>query len=95
MDGDASLALQTILTGQQSMQADLSALRSDVSKALTHLEVIDTRNKNADDLHRDFEARLRALESAKARIFGAAAVLGTLAGGASGWLALVVGRGHG
>ena len=40
----------------------------------------------------DHEQRLRALEAAKAKIWGAAAVLGAICGGGAGWIALAVAR---
>lgn len=63
MDAGLTLALQTVLNQQAAIATDVSAMRGDVSKALTRLEVIDQRNKSADDFHRDVEARLRVLES--------------------------------
>lgn len=38
----------------------------------------------------DHEQRIRLLESAQAKIWGAAAVLGALAGGGAAWIALAV-----
>jgi hypothetical protein len=38
----------------------------------------------------DHEQRIRLLETAKARIWGAAIVLGALAGGGAGWIALAI-----
>lgn len=84
-EGD-NLALQTILAGQQTIQADVSALRSDVSRALTHLEVIDARNKTADEVHRDFEARLRLLERFRFTVAGLSVVGGMVAGAVGYWL---------
>lgn len=86
MDSDSSMALQTILSGQQNIQADVSALRADVTKALTHLEVIDVRNKTADEIHRDFEARIRILEKFRFTLAGLSAVGGILAGAVGYWL---------
>jgi hypothetical protein len=40
----------------------------------------------------DHEQRLRELESARAKIVGAAIVLGGLAGGGAGWIALALAR---
>ena len=40
----------------------------------------------------DHENRLRALEAAKAKIWGAAAVIGAICGGGAGWIALAVTR---
>ena len=63
VDSGLTMALQTLLSQSQTTGNDVSALRADVAKALTHLEVIDQRNRQADDLHRDYEARLRVLEA--------------------------------
>ena len=82
MDSPDSLALQTILNGQQGIQADVSALRSDVTKALTHIEVIDVRNQASDEIHRDFEARIRILERFRFTLAGLSVVGGILAGAA-------------
>ena len=87
---DFTLTLQTILAGQQSIQSDLSAMRGDVTKALTHLEVIDTRNVNADLLHRDFEARIRILEKFRFTMAGFAMVGGILSGAVGYWLGHVL-----
>jgi hypothetical protein len=40
----------------------------------------------------DHEQRIRSLESAKAKVWGAAMVLGAIAGGGAGWVALAIGR---
>jgi hypothetical protein len=80
MDSPDSLALQTILNGQQGIQADVSALRSDVTKALTHIEVIDVKNQASDEIHRDFEARIRILERFRFTLAGLSVVGGILAG---------------
>lgn len=41
---------------------ELSGLRRDLTRLLTHMERVDTRNETADRLHTDHESRLRALE---------------------------------
>ena len=43
---------------------EIVGLRADVVKALTRLEVVESRNRDADGLHHDHETRLRSLESA-------------------------------
>lgn len=40
----------------------------------------------------DHEQRLRVLETARAKVFGAAVVLGAIAGGGAGWIALAISR---
>lgn len=64
----------------------MSNIQVDLSKALTKLEVIDVRNSNSDEKDRDFEVRLRVLESAKAKLWGISIAIGTIAGLASGYL---------
>lgn len=77
---DFSVALQTMLSQQATIQQDVSALRANVGQALTHIEVIGQRNKTADELHRDYEARLRLLERFRWTIGGVALVAGFLSG---------------
>lgn len=77
---DVFLVLQTIVTQQGAIQTDMSALRADVSKALTRIEVIDSRNQNADGLHRDYESRLRLLERFRWTLGGVSLVGGFLSG---------------
>lgn len=76
-------------TGQVTI-ADLfrvmSNIQTDLARAITKLEVIDSRNANADKIHDDFEHRLRAVETAKAKIWGASLSIGTIAGVLSGYL---------
>lgn len=62
MDDSATLLLQQVLTQQAQIATDTSALRIDLAKAITHMERVDTRNEQADQVHRDHEARLRTLE---------------------------------
>lgn len=63
VDSGLTLALQTVLGQQAQIAQDVSATRADVGRALAQLQVIDQRNKTADDFHRDAEARLRVLEA--------------------------------
>lgn len=72
----------------------MSAIQSDLSKALTKLEVIDTRNTAADATSGDHENRLRKLESAYQRVYGAAVAIGTVAGVISGWLSSLAHHAH-
>ena len=77
---EVGLALQTMLNQQATIQQDVSALRADTAKAITHLEVIDQRNRIADEFHRDIEARLRLLERFRYTLAGVSIVGGTAAG---------------
>lgn len=40
----------------------------------------------------DHEARIRVLEQTRARLYGACALLAVVAGGAAGWVALILGH---
>lgn len=64
----------------------MSEMRTDVGKALERLAVIDMRNHNADGIHADHEARLRAVESFKMKAVGAATAAGIVAGAAGSWI---------
>ena len=79
-EGDARITIADLFRVMSDIQANLA-------KALTKLEVIDARNVNADERHRDFEQRIRKLESAKAKMAGVAATVGTIAGILSGYFA--------
>jgi hypothetical protein len=41
----------------------LMDLQNTLTRVVTHMERIDTRNEYADKLHNDFEARLRVIEA--------------------------------
>jgi hypothetical protein len=71
---------------------EMVGMRADVVKALTRIEVLDTRNTDADQLHRDHETRLRALESAGARLAGKLAVMAGGTGVAGGWVGYLLGH---
>jgi hypothetical protein len=66
---------------------ELVGMRQDVGKALVRIEVIDSRNKDADGLHADHEQRLRALEAFRWKLAGLAMSVSVLAGVLSGVLA--------
>lgn len=80
MESGDQLALQTIIAQQGSIASDVSAMRTDVAKALTHLELVEQRNQAADRVHADHEARLRLLERFRWTLGGAVVVGGALAG---------------
>jgi hypothetical protein len=66
IDDDLRITLKDLYQAQQESTRELTAaihgVESAVTKMTGHLEVIDTRNRNADLLHADYETRLRALE---------------------------------
>lgn len=66
---------------------ELIGMRQDVGKALTRLEVIDNRNADADRLHADHEARLRALEVWRWKFAGVITVLMVIVAFLSAYLA--------
>ena len=71
---------------------ELVGMRADVVKALTRIEVIDAANSNADRIHNDHETRIRYLEAVRWKLAGASLVLGAIAGGGAGWIALALAR---
>ena len=94
-----ALAVQSMVQQQQAIATDVSAMRADVAKALTRLEVSDAqlqgivgqlqdhearlRVREAIAVPTDHEGRLRALEKFRYTVGGLA-----LAGGAAaGWVA--------
>jgi hypothetical protein len=77
VDGDAQLLLQQIIGQQSQIAADMSAMRSDVTRALTRLELVDQRDQAAGA---DHEARLRQLERFRYTLAGLAVFGGVTAG---------------
>lgn len=73
---------------------ELVGMRGDLAKALTHIEVIDSRNLGADQVHIDHEARLRALEAFRWKVTGLAIAFGAGSGMLSGLLTYFLGRSH-
>lgn len=63
---------------------ELVGMRTDVTKALTRIEVIDSRNTDADKIHADFEARLRMLEAFRWKLTGVVLFVSMAAGVVSG-----------
>lgn len=80
MDGDAQLLLQQIISQQSQLATDMSAMRSDLTRALTRLELVDQREQSAGQLQADHETRLRLLERFRYTLAGLAVVGGVLAG---------------
>ena len=69
---------------------ELVGMRQDITRALTRIEVIDTRNVDADRLHNDHESRLRALERFRFTMGGLAIVGEIVAGVVGYWLGHVL-----
>lgn len=59
---------------------ELVGMRGDLTRSLTKLEVIESRNSDADRLHADHEARLRQLEKFRWQLVGVVLALNVLAG---------------
>lgn len=66
---------------------EVIAMRADVGRALTRVEVIDSRNSDADKLHGDHEVRIRQLEAFRWKLTGLAVSLSLIAGAVSGVIA--------
>lgn len=71
---------------------EMTGMRAEVVKALTRIEVLDVRNSDADTLHRDHEARIRALETSAARLAGKLAVMAGGSSVAGGWVGYLLGH---
>lgn len=73
---------------------ELVGVRTDVSKALVSLEVINATNTVADQIHRDHETRLRALEAWRWKLAGVLVVVAILIGFVSAWLSDTLAQHH-
>lgn len=77
------ITLKDVWIQQQAMGdklADqLGRLNDTISKLLGHMEVIDNRNIAADNQHRDFDNRIRALERFRWTMAGVSVVGGIAA----------------
>ena len=67
---------------------ELVGMRGDLTRSLTKLEVIESRNTDADRLHADHETRIRQLEKFKWQIIGAL----ILASALGAYIGYLVGR---
>jgi hypothetical protein len=67
---------------------EMQGLRADLTRVLTHMERVDTRNETADKMHADFETRLRLLERFRYTLAG----LAVLGGVGSGYLGYLLGH---
>ncbi len=75
-------AVALLMSQQTSIASDLAAMRADLSRALTRVEVLDAAAKSAETVHGDHETRLRALERWRWSIptVGALGVIATIVG---------------
>jgi len=67
---------------------ELVGLRGDVSKVLIRQERVELVNQLADQIHADHENRIRALETARAKLVGACLAGSAVMGTAAGWIAI-------
>lgn len=81
---DAGLPAGTVTIAD--LYRELVGMRNDVARALTRIEVIDSRNGDADKLHSDHEQRIRALEQFRWKLAGIAIVMAIIAGFVTAWL---------
>lgn len=65
---------------------ELVGLRTDITRTLERLAVIDHRSQNSDSIHSDHEQRLRAVEAFRWKMAGAAIALGGTAGAVASWV---------
>lgn len=84
-DGDASLALQTILQQQAQIAQDVGAIRTEVASVASGLRVVDQWRSATDKDMADHEARIRVLERFRWTLAGFA-VIGSGVSGLIGWL---------
>lgn len=80
MDESATLLLHQVVGQQGQIASDMSAMRSDVTRAITHLEVFDQWRTTANTVMADHESRLRVLERWKYTLAGMVALGGAAAG---------------
>ena len=71
---------------------ELVGMRSDLARVLAHQEATDLVNRNAEQIHADHEARIRALETAGARLAGKLAVMAGGGSVAGGWVGYILGH---
>ena len=69
---------------------ELVGMRADIVKALTRIEVIDTRTTADDNQREDHEKRLRVLEAFRWKLTGVAVILSA----ASGYAGYLIGHTH-
>lgn len=72
----------------------MSAMQADVAKVATRLEVLDSQNRSAEDIHRDHEQRMRALEAFKWKLVGVAIATGVTSGGLGEFIIWALSRHH-
>jgi hypothetical protein len=76
----------------KDLYVELQGMRSDLVRAVTHMERIDARGEVAANELADHETRLRALERFRWSLMGAAASAGAIAGAVGGWAGYLLGH---
>jgi len=71
---------------------ELVGMRSEIGRALTRIEVIDSRSEEADRLHSDHETRLRTLERFRFSLMGAAVAVSALVSAIATWIEVSIVR---
>lgn len=82
----SELAPGTVTMGD--LYRELVGMRQDITRALTRIEVIDSRNGDADRTTADHEARLRQLERFRYTLAG----LSLIGGVGAGWIGYLLGH---
>jgi hypothetical protein len=87
MDMDTEFALTQITAAQSKIQQDITLLRKDIVKALTHLEVLDSKITAFGEIQKDHEVRMRLLERFHRTVLGFAIMSNAATGFAGYWIA--------
>jgi hypothetical protein len=72
----------------------LTSIQSDLGRAVTKLEVLESRNTLSDQQHQDFETRIRSLEAAAIRTKTVATTVASAAGVVAGIIADLISHAH-
>ena len=72
--------------GDRHVYRELVGMRADITRALTRIEVIDSRSTDSDKFHADHENRLRTLERFRFSLLGAAVAVSAEVSAAGTWI---------
>lgn len=86
----SELAPGTVTTAD--LYRELVGMRSDITKALTRIEVIESRNGDAHTQLGDHETRIRTLERFRFTLLGATMAVSTACGAVGGWIGYLLGH---
>lgn len=84
--------LQAGLVTIGDLYREIVGMRSDVARALTRIEVIDSHNTATAGDITDHENRLRGLEAFKWKLTGIAMAVGMVSGLFSGYVVFLIGH---